>query len=720
MSALIEGYDAPRIRGLQVPKLGPLCSFDTETHLITNLHPVPRMVCFSYATVDPVLSGCLAAIGMPASGVLDAVTGCAFFRLLTTWGVRWVGHNTAYDLAVIAQFADYFERERCEAAAPGHGPMLLLVASLLQAGRVHDTMIREKLLDISRGRLRGFKADDGFWVKLNYGLEDLARRHLKLQLDKDTWRLRYAELDGLPIEQWPREAVDYARIDAEATLGCHLKQDRINASTSEGPYHYAGSLQNEAAQCRKLFGLHLISAHGLRTDPDGIDRLEHHAQHYFDELSAFLQEYGLVRSDGSRDTKAAKDRMVAQCAEQKLPVRITKTADKKLSAGEALKQYEGIALDKDACEATGDLVLEAYSEITSFRTVLSKDVEALRRGQWLPIHTRFDSLLQTGRTSSSKPNVQNPRRLEGVRECFVPRAGYWYLQADFSGLELSTMAEAAKALVGWSALAEAICKGLDAHTDLAATILGISYDECRAWLKRKKTHGKDDPQYLAAYNARQTAKVANFGFPGGLGAERLVIFARKLYRVTLTIEQAKQLKQIWLSKWPEFRTYFDIIGKRVEAGGAIRQLYVDRIRGGATYTEACNTYFQGLGSDVTGESIWDLVAECYGFGPMGDQSPLYGCRIVNYVHDEFILEVPADLAIANAAGRRLLEVMRISSNRLVQHVPITVDEFVIMRYWSKDAAHIEDDHGIVLPWGTPANWEQGLPTAALGGLPKAA
>ena len=162
------------------------------------------------------------------------------------------------------------------------------------------------------------------------------------------------------------------------------------------------------------------------------------------------------------------------------------------------------------------------------------------------MHTNF-GMAASGRSTSSKPNVQNPRRLPGIRECFTPRQGKVFAQGDFSGLELHTLAQTCVTLFGESHLAEVLNAGLDPHTAFAADILGISYEEA----VRRYEAGDEEVE-----NARQTSKVANFGFPGGLGAEKLCLFARKTYGVILTEERAKELKLQWLDRWPEIAGFF--------------------------------------------------------------------------------------------------------------------------------------------------------------------
>jgi DNA polymerase I-like protein with 3'-5' exonuclease and polymerase domains len=79
-----------------------------------------------------------------------------------------------------------------------------------------------------------------------------------------------------------------------------------------------------------------------------------------------------------------------------------------------------------------------------------------------------------------------------------------FLQADYEQLELRTLAQACITLFGFSKLGEALNAGRDPHTEVAARILKKDYEWCIA---NKKVYEVD--------MARQTGKVANFGFPGG-------------------------------------------------------------------------------------------------------------------------------------------------------------------------------------------------------------
>lgn len=261
-----------------------------------------------------------------------------------------------------------------------------------------------------------------------------------------------------------------------------------------------------------------------------------------------------------------------------------------------------------------------------------------------------------------------------------------FASADYDGLELRTMAEACIQLVGFSRLAEVLNSGRDVHLALAAKILGLSYEEAEI-AKEAGDKRVDD--------ARQAAKVANFGFAGGLGAEKFVLFARKAYKVKLTLEQAKQLKRDWLEMWPEFVIYFQIHSELSKSAGAagitLTHFFSNRVRGGATYSAACNSRFQGLGADATGNAAFLISEACY----VRQESVLFGSRMVNYIHDEFILECLR--ARGHDVAHELVKVMIAGAAPYLPHVPATAKP-LLSAYWSKEAFPLYDADKRLFPW----------------------
>lgn len=626
-----------------------------------------------------------------------------------------VGHNVVYDLAVVA------------AKNPQYLPAIF---QLFADGRVRDTMIRQKLLDIAMGIYRGYHDDptpeereEGFkkgkWVKLNYDLSDCHYRYTNRRLEKDKWRKKYGKLINVPLEDWPSGARKYPKDDAKATWMVYWAQERVcellteEIRSSIPRIKDPEPLGDEANQCRALWWIHLMRVWGIRTNPEKVYELKKEAQKAYDKIVEELQkeqlcpvcsrrihrkqcdEHGkapwvrrdvvtkkvdgekideikvfrykapltLVRLDGSRDTGVAKRRMAMVMG----------------GVGNCRRTKKGqVQLDEDACVASGDDLLKKYSELTKMSSVVKKDIPALLKGRYLPIHSNFNSLIATGRTSSSKPNIQNIRRLPGIRECFVPRAGKVFLDADYDGLELRTLAQACLKIVGFSKLANVLNSGKDPHLMVASQILGISY---------KEAERRNDLGDQKVDDARQTAKVANFGFPGGLGYEALVVFAWKTYGVRITEEGARQLKRQWMMAFPEMEQYFAHINRLCQEDpldnlAVIEQLFTKRIRGNILYTVACNSYFQGLGSDATKRAGWLLAKACY----VDKDSPLYGCRIVNYIHDQFLIECDEDRA--HEACMEMKRLMIEGAKPYLPDVPPTVKKPVVARCWSKKAQQV--------------------------------
>ncbi len=642
-------------------------AFDFETALIGPGCLAPRATCLTWqAKGEP--PGILHALDPECEKLLQAV--------LEDPDALLIGHNVAFDMGVIC--ANY--------------PKLLpLVFQAYEADRVTDTMLRQKLLDIAGGCYRKRPNADGVWKAVNYDLAFCASRLLGKPIKKEGFRLFYQFFRDVPLKDWeaqakflqaylpahpdvlteeqlkqlpgmlaadPKEALSYPLEDAVVTLGVWEAQEQ-----------HAQYLEDQYRLARAAWWMHLMSAYGLHTDAGAVHALRVETENLQEEIKARLVEAGLVRKDGSRDTKLAKSYMEELCRQQGKTPRLTE----KLQT----------SLDADACEASEDPLLEDYAQFTNLSAVLDKDIPMLMGGVLHPIHSRYD-IAETGRTTSSKPAIQNLRTSVGIRECIRPRPGCVYAQADYEGLELHTLAQACLVLVGKSRLADLLNAGLDPHMEVARVILGCTYDEA-------KIRGTADPE---VYLARQTGKVANFGFPGGLGIARLIQFAKKLYNVTLTESEAKHLKDVWLSTLPEMHAYFDYVNRLPEGayGRSMEQVYTKRFRGGASFCAAANGYFQGLGSDVAKHAGWLLCKACYN----EPTSVLFGSRIVAFIHDEFILEVKDD-ELAHDKALELSRLMILGADKYLPNVKAKAPP-QLMAYWSKKAEAVHDERGRLIPW----------------------
>ena len=272
----------------------------------------------------------------------------------------------------------------------------------------------------------------------------------------------------------------------------------------------------------------------------------------------------------------------------------------------------------------------------------------------------------------------------GIRECFRPRPGYVYAQADYHVFELMALGQTCLDLFGESKLAETLNAGLDPHTEVASRLLGKSYEETAALVKAKDKE---------AVNARQVAKALDFGLPGGLGAPRFIQYAAKADPpVILTEVQAREYKATWLDAFPEMRQFFAYVDTLKGANNyTVRLKRSGRWRSGATYCAALNSHFQGLAADGAKAALFLVSRACY----VEPTSPLFGSRIVAFVHDEIILESPIDKA--PEAAEELSRLMVLGAKEHMPDMNIRAEP-CLMGVWSKLATTIRDDQGRLLVW----------------------
>ncbi|NMD70724.1 DNA polymerase I [Bacillus sp. DNRA2] len=264
------------------------------------------------------------------------------------------------------------------------------------------------------------------------------------------------------------------------------------------------------------------------------------------------------------------------------------------------------------------------------------------------VHTRFNqALTQTGRLSSTDPNLQNiPIRLEEgrkIRQAFVPSEPGWYIfAADYSQIELRVMAH----ISGDQKLIDAFNAGLDIHTKTAMDVFHVNEDQVTS-------------------NMRRQAKAVNFGIIYGIsdyGLSQSLGISRK--EAGLFIER-------YLESYPKVKEYMEEIVKDAKQKGYVatllqRRRYIPEItarnfniRSFAERT-AMNTPIQGSAADIIKKAMIDMAAR------LTDEK--LASRLLLQVHDELIFEVP-DNEI-DVLKRIVPEVME---NAIELKVPLKVD-----------------------------------------------
>jgi hypothetical protein len=114
-----------------------------------------------------------------------------------------------------------------------------------------------------------------------------------------------------------------------------------------------------------------------------------------------------------------------------------------------------------------------------------------------------------------------------------------------------------------------------------------------------------------------------------------------------------------------------------------------RLRAGASYCARHNTLFQGLAADGAKLALWKLWRAGY--------------RIVNFLHDEVIIEVPDGENLQHHADT-IRQLMIDGMREVVPDVRIDVDYAAAAR-WYKSAKEVHDADGRLLPWEPPVEDE---------------
>jgi DNA polymerase-1 len=561
-------------------------------------------------------------------------------------------------------------------AANARPDLLPLIFQAYDEDRIFDVTVRQKLIDIATG--------DGKRFQGQYSMQDLAWRLLKEKIEKeDTWRLRYWELINVPLCDWPEDAIEYPKKDVITTRAIFQVQENDLAEVNR-----LCVLADQHRQCRADFALGLASAWGLRTDKAQAAKLRADSEKQLLELQDSLLENGLLRWQKKKGVmsiakcqKKAQERMLAVDPEARLTKKgVELTKEGVDISGEA--KY--ISVDAEACRDSGDALLEQYSSYAQTSKFLTGAMKTLEMGADEPIHTRFEVLLDTGRTSSSKPPLQNLSRKPGVRECFKPRDGWVFVATDFDKAELHTLAQVCINLFGRSCLAEVLNNGFDPHIGLGARLAGTTYDGLAERIKAKDKEAKE---------WRQRAKPGNFGFPGGMGPEGMVRYAKGHYGVILTLDEADDLRESWREEYPVVAyDYLGWIGDIIGPDGytTIEHFDSHRWRGRVKYCNAANSFFQGMSADGMKRALWKVTKKCYLPG-----TALYGCRVVNEVHDEIIIEAPE--TIASDAAWEMRDTMVQAYNHFTRDVPVNATP-ALMDRWSKSAETLIDSHGNLQVW----------------------
>lgn len=216
---------------------------------------------------------------------------------------------------------------------------------------------------------------------------------------------------------------------------------------------------------------------------------------------------------------------------------------------------------------------------------------------------------ETGRLSSSNPNLQNIPRYKPIKNLFISQPGYKLVQLDYSQAELRVLAVLSED--PW--LRQVYIDGKDLHDAISIQMFGEGFDK----------------------EQRNLAKTINFGIAYGRGPSSLA------EKFGVSMPDARKMVEDWFKPMPKVREY--IQGRRRMASrgdscvtlfGRERHFVLTNEDLNHIQNEYINTPIQSAASDLTVFSLLEIDAylrerDC-------------DAKIVATVHDSIIIEVPDD------------------------------------------------------------------------------
>ena len=295
-------------------------------------------------------------------------------------------------------------------------------------------------------------------------------------------------------------------------------------------------------------------------------------------------------------------------------------------------------------------IIEKILVYRTLTKLYSTYIEGLQKARFDDgkVHTIFNqALTQTGRLSSTEPNVQNiPIRLEEgrlIRKAFVPEsADNVLIGADYSQIELRILAHICQT----ESLIAAFNNDEDIHAKTASEVFGLDINEVT-----------DDE--------RRAAKAINFGIVYGMSAFGLS------ENLNITKANAKRYIEEYLETYGGIKDYMNRTIEEAKVTGFVETLFLRRryvpeithnnfmVRQGAERT-AINAPIQGSAADIIKVAMIEVDKLMKARGVKS--------KMVLQVHDELLFDVEKD------EQDIMMELIKTAmENATVLSVPLRVD-----------------------------------------------
>lgn len=529
--------------------------------------------------------------------------------------------------------------------------------------KIYDTMLAECVIYCG-------------YEKFGYGLLDITKRYLGVDLDKTT----RGEFYKLKDEPFTDKQIEYASLDVKYLEQIKDKQQELITKYN---LQYCVDLENEVVKALadiEYNGMYLNKDKWVQNTTDSQSKLFY--------LEKELDKIVLNDSILNKIYRQSGIQNLFGFEERQLNINYASPTQMKVifsQLGYSVESTDDRELSKLVTKHDFFKILSEYRETAKIVSTYGMGFLDYINPNTNRVHTSFWQVLNTGRVSSGSkddnaPNLQNIPADNKFRNCFEARPGFKWVSIDYSGQELNLMADGS----GEQGFIDVLNRGEDLHCYAGSMMF-------------KKPVTKADKEL------RNKAKTINFGKPYGMGVNKLAD------TLSISIEEAEGL-------FREYSTAFPVLNKWLENQGkfAKQNMYslsfkpcerrrwfpemkeVKNLREhkdeytdtkafwkkvltieGQTERNGMNMPIQASGADITKEALVGVRNLIEDYNRPFD-TPV-ACLICT-VHDAIDVEVEESLA--EEFANKMSQIMIDCGNKYVSKVKMRVD-VTITNVWQK-------------------------------------
>ena len=386
---------------------------------------------------------------------------------------------------------------------------------------------------------------------IGYALKDLCKRYFNVELSKNV-RNKFVNLNGSPFDD---NQIVYGAKDVEYL--CKIRELQIPV-TEKYRLQNVVKLENEV-----VLAFADIEYNGLDLDKEQWNSIESQSMKNAEMLMINLDQmiiennslnkftYKYIQTDMFTSVDELR-KVNVKWTSPKQVLEVFKTLIPKLENVNGKEMYK--YRFKFSIIDEYIKYKEAMKLYTSYGQTFLKNLSNDEK-----IHTNFHQILDTGRVSSSKPNMQQIPADNKFRNCFIAPQGWKFVSADYSSQELNVIAFGSKDPV-WI---EALKKGEDLHSTCAELVYGDEWinsakDNCTYFKNKTKCNCPEHKKL------RTNVKTINFGLAYGMGPNKLAD------TLNINVEAAKELINRYFKEFPSIKGFLDKLGNYGKKYGYIK------------------------------------------------------------------------------------------------------------------------------------------------------